>query len=190
MQNEVVRRLLAELDHHAPGERMHAERVAVYATATAYALGVRAEELQAIRYAAQLHDIGKVRVDASLLSKLGTLSDEDIALLRSHSEHAVEVLAEEPSLAPAVPLIRAHHERWDGTGYPDGLEGDEIPLGSRIIAVAETFDVLAHGTPWRSSMDEALALSTIEAASGDAFDPRVVEAFLKVQPVIQPVGEG
>lgn len=185
-RNHVLDELLTSLDRHSPGERGHAERVAVYSVAVAEKLGLTDDELLTIRYAATLHDIGKVRVDASLLSKLGTLSDDDLRAMRMHAVLAEAALTEYDWLAPCLPLIRSHHERWDGNGYPNGLRGAEIPIGARVINLAETFDVLVmrDGDP---VMIEDLALAEIEACSGTQFDPDVVQAFLAVQPAIQPL---
>jgi response regulator RpfG family c-di-GMP phosphodiesterase len=190
MRNDTVRSLVRALETHGPGEGAHADRVAVYATATGGALGLSLDDLVCLRWAAALHDVGKISVDPQLLKKLGKLTEAELAQLRSHAELAMRVIEEFEWLKPVVPMVRHHHERFDGTGYPDGLSGDSIPLGARIIAVAETFDVLTQHTPWRDPMPCAEALDELERCSGEQFDPSVVEAFLKVQPLIQPVGQG
>jgi len=187
-KNDIVQALLRELDLHRPGERGHAERVAVYAVATGFELGMRDEELLDLRYAATLHDVGKVRVDATLVRKLGRLSDEEIDMMRLHAELSLELLEDIDWLAPCLPMIIHHHERWDGQGYPTGLGANLIPLGARIIAVAETFDALTAATGWSDPVDEDAAREELRACSGSQFDPEVVAAFLKVQPIIQPIG--
>lgn len=179
--------LIDELDMHQPGERGHSERVAVYATAIGEALGLRGEELRTLRYAAELHDVGKIAVDAGTLSKLGKLSDGELEELRSHAAAALQFVGSVEWLEDAVPIIRHHHERWDGGGYPDGLQGEAVPLGARIIAVAEVFDTLVTGAPWRSALDEEAALDEVERCEGTYFDPLVTAAFFEVQPLIQPV---
>lgn len=186
-RNDIVRSLVAALDLHDPGEGGHAERVAVYATATAHALGVRDENLLMVRWAATLHDVGKVSVDAELLRKLGRLNESELAAIRRHSEMAVQALESIEWLRPAIPMIRHHHERWAGQGYPAGLSGEAIPLGARVIAVAETFDALTASLGWRERWTEEAAIAEIRAEAGTQFDPAVVEAFLRVQPLIQPV---
>lgn len=185
-RNEQLDELLASLDLHSPGERGHAERVAVCAVAIAEKLGLDDETLLLVRYAATLHDIGKVRVDATLLSKIGSLTDDELRAMRLHALLAEAALASIDWLEPCLPMIRHHHERWDGQGYPSGLAGEEIPIGARIINLAETFDVLnmRDGDP---VLIEDFALAEIEACSGSQFDPGVVRAFLEIQPVIQPV---
>jgi HD-GYP domain-containing protein (c-di-GMP phosphodiesterase class II) len=187
-QNETVRNLLKVLDLHGPGERGHAERVAVYSVATGFELGLRDQELLELRFAATLHDVGKVKVDAALVNKLGTLEDDEIEAMKLHSELSLELLEEFDWLKDAMPMIIHHHERWDGRGYPTGLGANLIPLGARIIAVAETFDVLTTSAGWKKPRDEQGAIDELMHCSGSQFDPEVVEAFLRVQPLVQPVG--
>jgi HD-GYP domain-containing protein (c-di-GMP phosphodiesterase class II) len=186
-KNDTVRQLLKVLDLHGPGDRAHAERVAVFSVATAYELGMRDAELTDLRYAATLHDVGKVKVDASLVNKLGRLDDEEIEAMKLHAELSLELLEEFDWLLPALPMIIHHHERWDGKGYPTGLAANLIPLGSRIIAVAETFDVLTANNGWNRPRTESEAIEELRRCSGTQFDREVVEAFVKVQPLIQPV---
>ena len=186
-QNETVRALVRALDLHEPGEGDHAERVAVYAVATGERMGMSQEDLLVLRRAAALHDVGKISISQGLLRKLGELSDEDIAQLRAHATMAIRIIKSFDWLANAAPIIKHHHERWDGFGYPDGLSGGDIPLGARIIAVAETFDVLAHEGGYRATMPESEALAEIRASAGTQFDPKVVDAFCLVQPLIQPL---
>ncbi len=186
-RNDTVRALVRALEQHGPGEGAHADRVAVFATATAHKLGVSGDDLQLLRWAASLHDVGKISVDPELIRKLGTLTDVEMAQLRSHASLAVRVIDEFEWLKPVLPMIRHHHERFDGSGYPDGLAAEEIPLGARIIAVAETFDVLTQKTPWRKPMSIEDALEEVKRCSDAQFDPQVVSAFCVVQPLIQPV---
>lgn len=185
---DTIRALQAALDLHDPGERAHAERVSVYAVATGEKLGLSDDDLVQLKYAAQLHDVGKMNVDKTLLRKIGELTDEDFAALRYHAEAAVEVLREFTFLSDAVGMIKHHHERWDGNGYPEGLAGDAIPLGARILAVAEAFDVMTTSVIWKSALSPEEALNEVRACSGAQFDPQVVEAFSAIQPLIQPIG--
>jgi len=185
--NETISALLRALDLHGPGEADHAERVAVYATATADALGLSDEELLSVRRASLLHDVGKIAIEQSLLCKLGELTEEDMNALRMHSAMAEEVLRGLAWLKPALPMIRHHHERWDGAGYPDGLKGHDIPMGARIIAVAETFDHVAFGSYWKPPAGRFEALEELVLAKGKQFDPEVISAFLEIEPLIQPL---
>lgn len=188
--NDLIRSLLRALEGHAPGEGGHAERVAVYAVATGDALGLDENQLLHLRRAAQLHDVGKVRVSPAILRKPDRLSEAEWDELRLHAILAESVLEATWFLKPVLPMIRHHHERWDGTGYPDGLAGDRIPLGARIIAVAEAFDSLTQPSPFRPATSEGAAWEELRASAGSHFDPAVVDAFEKVQPLIQPLQLG
>lgn len=186
MNNARLRQWLERLDSHAPGEAAHGERVAVYATATAHAMNWDEHRLDHLRFAAALHDIGKLDVPAHLLAQGDRPSGADVLLLRGHVEAGGDLL--EPELdAECCEWVLAHHERWDGLGYPFGLVGSDIPLGARIIAVAETFDVLVNQTSWRPPITEQAAIDELRRCAGTQFDPEVVEAFLRVQPLIQPI---
>lgn len=186
-QNDAIRALVRALELHGPGEGDHAERVAVLSVATGDALELDDQDLLNLRRAATLHDVGKIAIDRELLSKMGELTEEDLDALRMHAAMCERVLADLPWLEPALPMIRHHHERWDGRGYPDGLAGEAIPLGARIIGVAETFDHLAYGSSYKIPMGRELAREVILEESGRQFDPAVVRAFLRVEPLVDPL---
>ncbi len=173
----------------AQGERdsiaeAHSERVRTYAAIIAEALGGLSEEdLKNVGYAASLHDIGKVAVSSKILNKLGRLTEDEFKVMREHSLVAAKILEKIEGLKGAIPYIRHHHERYDGTGYPDGLAGEDIPLGARIIAVAETYDILTSDVPWRKALSREAAADEIESCSGGQFDPKVVQAMrIALQP--------
>lgn len=178
--NDTVRALVRVAAMREKGADRHSARVAVLAVATGEKLGMSDEELLVLRRAAELHDIGKVAISESILCKLGRLTDEELRIMRQHATLALEILGAVPSLQPTLPLIKHHHERWDGTGYPDGLAGEEIPLGARIIAVAEAYDIMTQGAPWKEPLSLEEAKAEIQRCAGTQFDPRVVEAFLQV----------
>jgi HD-GYP domain-containing protein (c-di-GMP phosphodiesterase class II) len=163
--------------------------VAVYATATGHGLGLQEDDLVLLRWAATLHDVGKISVDPALLKKFGKLTEGELSQLHAHAELAMRVIEEFDWLRPVLPMVRHHHERFDGTGYPDGLSGEEIPLGARIIGVAETFDVLTSPSAWRQPLPREEAVAEVQRCSGAQFDPDVVVAFCLVEPLVQPLGQ-
>ncbi len=178
--NDTVRALVQVAALREKGADRHSARVAVLAVATGERLGLSDDELLVLRRAAELHDIGKVAISDSILCKLGKLTDEEIQIMRQHATLALEILGSVQALQPTLPLIKHHHERWDGTGYPEGLAGEQIPLGARIIAVAEAYDILTHGAPWKEPLSVEEAKAEIQRCAGTQFDPKVVEAFLQV----------
>ncbi len=184
---DAMRALLESLDLHVPGEAGHAERVAVYSVATAFELGKEIDYLIQVRRAASLHDIGKLEVDASIMGKMGSLTDEEFAEIKEHVCLAEEMLSHLEWMQDSMKMIRHHHERYDGQGYPEGLARDEIPLGARIICVAEAFDQMVSESGWREPLTEEEAMEELMANAGTQFDPTVVEAFRRVQPLIQPL---
>lgn len=186
-RNDSIRELVDALDLHRSGEGAHADRVSVYAVATGHEMGIGPEGLLDLRRAAVLHDVGKIAVSKELLGRLGQLSEEELDEIRLHAVLAMKVVESIEWLGPATLMIRYHHERWDGLGYPEGLSGDEIPLGARIIAVAEAFDCMVHGEGWKPRVSEYAGLEELGRCSGTQFDPNVVFAFKKVQPLIQPL---
>lgn len=187
-RNDTLRKVLGQLERHRPGERAHADRVAVYAVATGFRLGLRGEDLEILRESALLHDVGKLTIDANLLKK-ESFDQEDRAAAQLHTILFVKAMPAPEWLERCGPMIRGHHERWDGGGYPDGLHGEEIPLGARIIAVAEAFDTALSGAGWATPVEEQILIDRLRKEAGTAFDPEVVRAFLDVQPLIQPIAE-
>ncbi len=187
-ENNTIRALLRSLDEHNEGEWDHAERVAVYASAIGFEMRLSDEELRVLRNAAMLHDIGKMRVSASILKKVGQLTEEDFFMLRLHAQIAIEVIEEFEFLEPCLPAITLHHERWDGKGYPKGLAEDQIPLEARIIHVAETYDILVNGSPWRQPLTVDMAFQEMSDHAGTQFDPQVIHALNACRDKIQPLG--
>jgi HD-GYP domain-containing protein (c-di-GMP phosphodiesterase class II) len=185
--NDLIRELLRKMEEHAVGESHHAERVAVYSVATGERLGMSFEDLIYLRQASSLHDVGKIQVDRSLLAKLGDLTAEELRDLRLHAQESKRAVESLTWLAPCLPMIVHHHERWDGLGYPDGLAGEDIPLGARIIAVAEAYDVLANGVGWKKPIPEEEAAAEIKRCAGQQYDATVVKAFLEIRLLVQPI---
>jgi len=155
----------------------HSVRVTRYCLAIGRTLGLCADDMCDLKYAAGLHDIGKVAISRKIVNKLGKLTEQEFEIMKQHSAISIRILEKIDGLHGASLLVKHHHERYDGKGYPDGLEGERIPLGSRIIAAAEAFDILTSDVPWRDAMDQTSAISEIEACAGTQFDPVVVQAL-------------
>lgn len=153
----------------------HLNRVRVYACETAQRMGLSHEEQEAVRAASLLHDIGKLAVPEHIVSKPGRLTPEEFEKMKIHPVVGAEILSRVKFPYPVVPIVRSHHEKWDGTGYPDGLKGEEIPIGARIISAVDCLDALASDRPYRPAVPLEKAMAMVRAESGKAFDPQVVE---------------
>ena len=157
----------------------HSVRVARYAAATAEELGLYPQEIESISYAGLLHDLGKVGVSKHILLKPAPLDVEEWEVVKTHPVIGAEILEPIPSLQEITLLVRHHHERYDGTGYPQGLTGEEIPLGARILAVADAFEAMTSYRPYRHAMSPAQAIAILKEGMGEQWDIEVVEAFIK-----------
>jgi putative nucleotidyltransferase with HDIG domain len=172
--------LIASMEARAADVYDHAQRVAHSAAALAAALRLQPDVVRTVRTAALLHDVGKLAVPGSLLRAAGPLSDEEIAVLRMHVAVGEEVLELVPTLAPAAPLVATSHERYDGGGYPAGLAGDAIPLGARIIAVADAYDALVSQRSYTDPVTHDEANAELVRCAGTQFDPDVVRAWIEL----------
>ena len=161
--------------------RGHSDRVSHLAVDIAAKMGLTERQVESLRRGGLLHDIGKIGVKESILLKPGKLTDEEMAHIRTHTSRGYEICEPLKSLEPCLPIIRSHHERIDGQGYPDGLAGDEIPIEARITAVADSFDAMTTDRPYRSGMtlEEARAIFENEMTSGQ-WDQDCVSAFFAV----------
>jgi HD-GYP domain-containing protein (c-di-GMP phosphodiesterase class II) len=159
----------------------HTHRVTNYALVLAEELGLPAADRRFLQVATPLHDIGKIAVDDAVLRKPGTLSGPEFAQMKEHVRSGVEIVQMIPGLAWALPVVRSHHEKWDGTGYPDGLAGEEIPLSARVVAVADAFDAMTSNRPYRRGMPVETAFAELRAKAGSHFDPRCVDAFCRAR---------
>jgi diguanylate cyclase (GGDEF)-like protein/putative nucleotidyltransferase with HDIG domain len=168
----------------------HIRRVQIYATAVARELGMTELEVQAVKTAALLHDIGKLAVPDHILAKPGPLTPEEFQKVQAHPQVGADIIATVPFPDPVAPLILSHHERWDGRGYPHRLRGEEIPLGARILCLVDYFGALTSARPYHGAMAVDAAVSLIEQEAGKALDPRAVAAFLKVLPRVREEAEG
>jgi putative nucleotidyltransferase with HDIG domain len=157
----------------------HTLRVTETTLRLSRAMGTNETELIHVRRGALLHDIGKMGVPDSILLKPGKLTDEEWVVMRRHPQHAYDMLSKIVYLRPALDIPYCHHEKWDGTGYPRGLKGEQIPLPARIFSVVDVWDALTNDRPYRPAWSEAEALAYIREQDGKHFDPRIVEAFLR-----------
>jgi putative nucleotidyltransferase with HDIG domain len=158
--------------------RGHVDRVMEFTVLIAEQLGMSSLQISSLRFGAILHDIGKIYIREGVLRKAGPLNNQEWGEMKRHAEIGANLLRNIPYLSGAIPIIRYHHERWDGKGYPDGLAGEEIPLGARIVAVADTFDAMTTARVYHSENTPEQAIEEIRSGSGSRYDPAVVDAFL------------
>ncbi|MDQ2730668.1 MAG: diguanylate cyclase [Armatimonadota bacterium] len=164
----------------------HVERVREYALAIAKDLSVSGPDLEAVRIGSMVHDIGKIAVPEMILTKPGKLTSEEFERMQTHVGVGVKILEVVNFPFPAVDAVAAHHERWDGNGYPNGLKGDEIPLVGRIVALADGFDALTSDRHYRKGMSHIEAMEFIESQKGKQYDPTVVDALVRALPKVKP----
>ena len=164
-------------DHYTYG---HSGAVTKHAIEVAKEMRLSWEEIRNIEIAARLHDIGKIGIPESILNKAGQLSEDERKIINEHPKMAIRILKTAESLRESKPLIHFHHERYDGSGYPAGLSGKGIPLGARIIAVADAFDAMRTKRPYRKVLSLEEAVNELQDKAGTQFDPEVVKVFLKV----------
>jgi putative nucleotidyltransferase with HDIG domain len=165
-------------DEYTPG---HAAATMAHAIATARQLELSAEETATVQLAALFHDIGKIGVPEQLLKKAGPLGYAEWREVKDHARIGANMLAKIPSLSSVRPAVLGHHERWDGTGYPDRLKGEDIPLAARIVAVCDAFQAMISPRPYRAARTREQAMAELRRSAGTQFDPRVVEAFVAAQ---------
>ena len=179
-RSEAKDALLQVLAEQSSGLVTHLGHVAALATSTAIELGLPAGQIELTRLAAELHDIGKAAIPDSILNKPGPLTAAERTFVERHSAIGERIVAAAPTLEAIAPIIRAAHERPDGTGYPDGLSAEEIPICSRVIAVVDAYDAMTSNRPYRPAMPKAAALAELRAHAGSQFDQRVSDAFARV----------
>ncbi|MEW6283908.1 MAG: HD domain-containing phosphohydrolase, partial [Candidatus Eremiobacterota bacterium] len=177
---QLVATLVATFQGQDPFFEEHSRRVAALAVELGQELGLGGRQLDVLEVAGLLHDIGLAYVDREILSKAGQLTVEEVTRLREHPLLARNLLDQVPDMADIAPILSHHHERWDGSGYPHGLKGEEIPMESRLLAVAEAYDSLTHSRPHRPALDRERALAELARGAGAQFDPAVVHALQRV----------
>jgi len=167
-----------ELKDHVTGE--HVERTVRYATAIAKKMGLTRDEIECIREAAILHDLGKVGISENILLKKAKLTRKEFNELKRHPQIGVDIIRPIHFFHSIIPLVLYHHERWDGKGYPSGLKGEEIPIGARIIAVADAYQALRTNRSYRKAFSKRKAMQILNKEAGNKFDPHIVEVLMKV----------
>lgn len=172
-----MRGLVTALEARVPGAAGHAERVASRSRIVARRMGLAPREVRRVEWAARVHDVGKIIVSPEILEKPGRLVRCEHEEIQRHAVFGARLVASlgDPAMTA---IVRHHHERIDGSGYPDALRGEEIPIGSRIVAVADTFDALTSPRPYRDAFSPGAATRLLEAEAGRTLDPNVVAAFV------------
>lgn len=171
---DVLMRALAPRDSYTVSHQNH---VSVFARLLGHEMGLGSFEVEGIRLAGQLHDIGKIAIPADILTKSGKLTPEEYALVKTHVVRGVEILGDVEFPWPITSMVGQHHERLDGSGYPAGLKGDEICLGGRILAVADTLDAVMHSRPYREGLGIEAVIAIFEEDDSVQYDQDVVRAF-------------
>jgi putative nucleotidyltransferase with HDIG domain len=177
---ELLKTLAAVIDAYDLYTSGHSTQVAVYAGAIADKLGLTPEEREQIVRAALIHDLGKVGIAESIISKQGPLTDEEYNIIKRHPVIGADIVKKMKGMETLVPLVRHHHERWDGGGYPDGLSGEDIPLGARILALVDSLDTMCSDRPYRPTMSFMAVVEEVKRCSRKQFDPQVVKAFFSL----------
>ncbi|MBC7084153.1 MAG: HD-GYP domain-containing protein [Firmicutes bacterium] len=167
----------ALVDMRCPFTAGHSMRVGMYSEIIAREMGLIPSVQEALRLAGLIHDIGKIGIPKALLQKRGTLTDAEAAEIRKHPLLSYDIVSDVPGLLAIANIVLYHHERLDGRGYPHGIGGEEIPLGSRILCVADSFDAMVSERPYRPAMAVSDALRELERCAGTQFDPDVVQCF-------------
>lgn len=173
-----VKALAAAIDGKDPYTRGHSERVSRFSVATAQALGLAEDEIEKIRVSALLHDVGKIGIDDRVLKKPAALTDDEFEIMKTHPQKGFKIMSQIPAMRDFLPGMYMHHEMINGEGYPQGLQGEQIPMQARIVSVADTFDAMTTERPYQRAMDLSAALTRLKSFVGTRYDARVVAAFV------------
>lgn len=182
---EIISSMIEIIEAKDPYTRGHSERVAKFATAIGQKMNMNDKMLRGLRLGGVLHDIGKVSVDDTIIKGVIELSEEEFKKVKSHPIFSSKILSPISFMADVVPMVYTHHEKWDGTGYPQGLKGEKIPLGGRIVAVADSVDAMTSHRPYRKNLTLQEAEEILKKNAGSHFDPAVVDAFISIDPEIK-----
>jgi len=173
--------LASALDAKDPYTHGHSYRVSRYALLIGEELGLPDQQMQALEYAALLHDLGKIGIDGEIIAKPGKLTPEEFEMMKTHPVKGAKIIERLRFLKEAADVVKYHHERMDGNGYPEGLRGEQIPLAARILHVCDTFDAMTSSRPYREALSVERALEELERYRGTQFDANVVDALLALQ---------
>lgn len=176
----VIQALASAVEAKDSETGLHIQRVSSVARALAMTLDPALGSNRPLQYGFVLHDVGKIGVPESILKKEAALSIEEWAVMKTHPVIGLQIIAPIEIGSDAEDVVRHHHERWDGNGYPDGLSGEGIPLAARIFAVADAFDAMTHDRPYRIGLSQEIALKELSARAGSQFDPEIVDGFMKM----------
>ena len=174
----LLAKVIEARDSHTGG---HVERVRQYAVELGKALGWHPDEMVVLEYGALLHDVGKVSIPEAILNKPSRLTNEEMLVIQNHTTDGAKIIEGITHLRQALPYVLYHHEKWDGTGYPEGLKGKDIPREGRLLALADVFDALTSDRPYHQGMSREDALDIIRRDSGSHFDPEMAEVFVRIQ---------
>jgi putative nucleotidyltransferase with HDIG domain len=175
-----IKSLVTLLDTRIPREYTHSVYFTRLVTSIAYEMRMDEKQIESLKYASLLHDAGKIDIPLAILTKTTKLTTNEYNIIKRHPEKGAKILRHLQVIKPVIPIIMYHHEKFNGTGYPSRLKKGQIPLGARVMAVADAFEAMVYGRPYRERMDIASAVKEIKKKVGTQFDPKVVEAFLKV----------
>ena len=178
---ELLDLMVAAIEARDPYTSGHSKRVAKGSTIIARALGLRPHEVERVAVAALLHDVGKITTPESILNKPGKLTPKEIEIMRNHTTAGAHIIESVPHLRPAKAYVLSHHERWDGTGYPQGLMGEDIPREGRLMAIVDVYDALTSDRPYHKGITPREALNFLQLGSGNHFDPHMVNIFIDIQ---------
>lgn len=186
---KTIKSISSALDSKDPYTHGHSLRVTLYSLILAKEMGFDEKLLEEIETAGLLHDIGKIAIPQNILCKPGKLTDEEFAVMKMHPNNSEKLILSIKKLAGISSWLKAHHERWDGKGYPDGLKGEEIPLSSRIVAIADTYDAMTSTRSYRTALAHEVAISEIQRCAGSQFDPNLAQKFIELEATIKAAKE-
>lgn len=186
---KTIKSISSALDAKDPYTHGHSLRVTLYSLILAKELNLTDKSLEEIELAGLLHDIGKIAIPQSILCKPGKLTDEEFAIMKSHPENSEKLISNIKKLEGITNWLKAHHEKWDGSGYPGHLKGEEIPISARIIALADTYDAMTSTRSYRKALEHEVAIEEIKRCSGTQFDPNLAALFIKLADTIKAAKE-